>query len=100
MFTLVHVWSHIEPLFICVVTEPTIQQIVEDVEHQTNFEFDSYLLFRPSINPARPPSKPLTVPRGMLSDAANADTIDLLVIRPTAASPERVNVPSELISAT
>ena len=46
MFTLVHVWSHIEPLFICVVTEPTIQQIVEDVEHQANFEFDSYLLFR------------------------------------------------------
>jgi hypothetical protein len=42
---LVHVCRHIEPLFICVVTEPTMQQIVEDVEHQANFESDSYLLF-------------------------------------------------------
>jgi hypothetical protein len=44
----VHVGSccrHTEPLFICVVTEPTIQQIEEDVEHQANFEIDSYLLF-------------------------------------------------------
>jgi hypothetical protein len=34
---LVHVCRHIEPLFICVVIEPTIQQIVEDVEHQAEF---------------------------------------------------------------
>jgi hypothetical protein len=35
----------------------------------------------------------------ILSYRANADTIDLLVIHPTAAFPERVNVPSELIRA-
>lgn len=45
MFMLVQVCRHIELLFICVVTEQTMEQIVEDVEHQANFESDSYLLF-------------------------------------------------------
>jgi hypothetical protein len=46
------------------------------------------------VSPARPPSRHLTVPRGMLSDVANADRIALLVIHPTAAELSKYDCPA------